>query len=102
MERGKRRSRGQWAQIVDEQERSGLSARAFCRRNSIGTGSFYLWRRRLRGDTVSRADGGAEEQKTFIDMGRIDSSGVELSAGEGPLVVTLALGAGVALTIRRG
>lgn len=46
MGRRQRRSQRQWEEIIGAQERSGLSARAYCKAESIGTASFYQWRRR--------------------------------------------------------
>ena len=101
MERNKKRNRREWAEIIDEQERSGQSARAFCQARSIGPASFYQWRRRLR-DDVSGTGSRTDEKGTFIDMGHIDPSGVSTSAGANPCVVTLDLGEGFKLTINRG
>jgi transposase-like protein len=37
-----------WQRIVREQQASGLSVAAFCRRRGLTQPSFYAWRRRLR------------------------------------------------------
>lgn len=103
MERRKRRGREEWLRIIDEQKQSGLSAAAYCREAGIGIGSFYQWRRRL-------ADVSAEETKSvresFIDMGRVGVNGSsveipEVRAGSS-LEVTLELGDGARLIVRRG
>jgi transposase-like protein len=36
-----------WELAMGEQKSSGLSVRAFCRREGLGEASFYSWRRRL-------------------------------------------------------
>ena len=72
MERHKRRSRGQWEELVGDQERSGLSAKDFCKGKTIGLASFYQWRGRLR-EKESRSKSGIESKGSFIDMGKIDS-----------------------------
>jgi len=41
------RSADAWRSFVHEQQRSGLSARAFCEANALGYASFINWRRRL-------------------------------------------------------
>jgi transposase-like protein len=49
-EKGSRRNRGKeqaWRAVLDRQRRSGLSIRAFCRREAISPASFYSWRREL-------------------------------------------------------
>jgi transposase-like protein len=37
-----------WRQLIDQWQRSGLSVRAFCRRQHLAAPSFYAWRRTLR------------------------------------------------------
>jgi len=41
-------ARDRWRRIIREQQASGLSAAAFCRRAGVSPWSFYSWRRRLR------------------------------------------------------
>ena len=36
-----------WRQLIVEQQRSGLSVSALCRRHGISEQSFYQWRKRL-------------------------------------------------------
>ena len=43
-----RRSREQWAQIVEQFERSGQSHDAFCAQQRLNVGSFRGWLYRLR------------------------------------------------------
>lgn len=45
-------------QILQQQEVSGLSIAAFCRRKDVSPPSFYSWRRRLR----------AEAPPTFVEL----------------------------------
>ena len=100
MERRTQRSRGQWEEIIGEQERSGLSARRFCQGKAIGLASFYQWRRLLR-DAVSGTDGGIDSRGSFIEMGHIGSSGVVAAPVVSPWVVTLDFGEGFTLTLQR-
>jgi transposase-like protein len=37
-----------WRRVLEEHRRSGLNARAFCRREGVSEASFYGWRRELR------------------------------------------------------
>ena len=37
-----------WRLVLEEHGKSGLSAREFCRRESISEPSFYSWRRKLQ------------------------------------------------------
>ena len=73
-----------WRGILERQAASGLTAAAFCRRESISQPSFYLWRRKLRedGEVASRSDSAvAKERRTPRERGaeilpvRIESSG---------------------------
>jgi hypothetical protein len=42
----------QWREWIAEQERSGWSARRFCKERGLSEGSFYAWRKRLRGQEL--------------------------------------------------
>ena len=42
-----RRSAAQWQALVEEQERSALSAPQFCKEKDLGYASFCQWRKRL-------------------------------------------------------
>ena len=42
------KAQARWAERIGEQEASGQTVRAFCRRQGIGEHSFYSWRKRLR------------------------------------------------------
>lgn len=61
MENGKSRQdqrierEAMWRRRIEEQPRSGMSIRAFCRREGMTEPSFYDWRRRLK--ESSRAAG---------------------------------------------
>ena len=43
-------ARERWRRRIDRWERSGLSAREFCRRAGVSQWSFYHWRRALDGN----------------------------------------------------
>jgi hypothetical protein len=38
----------QWRERIAEQQRSGMSARQFCKEQGLSEPSFYAWRKRLR------------------------------------------------------
>ena len=40
-------ARDRWRKVIRQQEASGLSAAAFCRRAGVSPWSFYSWRRKL-------------------------------------------------------
>ncbi len=37
-----------WRLVLDEYQRSGLTARAFCEQQGISAPSFYAWRRKIQ------------------------------------------------------
>ena len=94
-----RRGEKQWEKIILEQEKSGLSAKRFCHRESIGLSSFYQWRHRLSGGVS--LSGEKNEAPVFIDMGRIEGGGAERSSKRSSFEIALDLGDGVKLTLRR-
>ncbi|MFW6218256.1 MAG: IS66 family insertion sequence element accessory protein TnpA [Verrucomicrobiota bacterium] len=108
MKQRTRRGREEWKRRIDEQARSGLSAKRFCERESIELSSFYKWRSHLStSEGLARA---ADEESPFIDMGRIVgevAGGVPggVPGGEGAKSgweITLDLGDGIRLALRRG
>lgn len=64
-------SSSRWRGIIQQQQASGLSVAAFCRRAKLPPASFYTWRRKLR-DAV----GFAEVKITPEQAG--ETSGIEL------------------------
>lgn len=115
MEQRKKRGRREWLEIVNQQQGSGLSARAFCRAEDIGLVSFYQWRRRLRGQIAAAGNGTGEietagkigscgkteSRGVFLDLGQVASSGLGSAGGGGRWTVTLDLGEGLKLTLTR-
>ena len=55
MARSKRSTakREKWRQIIESQDASGLSVRAFCRQEGIHETRFYSWRRTLRDESAA-------------------------------------------------
>lgn len=41
-----------WRRVIQQQQASGLTVAAFCRREGLSEPSFYSWRQRLRGKTT--------------------------------------------------
>ncbi len=44
-----------WELVFEEHASSQMSVRAFCRRESLSEPSFYGWRRKLRGNDLSKS-----------------------------------------------
>lgn len=95
-----RRSVETWRELVDRQDRSGLSVQAFCRQERLNAWTFYGWRSRLRQRTTV-AEGRVvvrdqnREPSGFIDLG-------PLSGGLSRCEIRLDLGGGVVLQVVRG
>ncbi len=101
MKQSKRRSRGEWEEIVADQLGSGLSAAAYCRGKALGLASFYHWRRRIR-KMEPDSEGKIASAGSFIDMGQIDAAGGLSATVAKPWVVTVDMGEGFKLTLQRG
>jgi len=48
MSKSQRPGADEWRQIIDGQQRSGLTVSAYCLERGITQGSFYTWKRRFR------------------------------------------------------
>jgi len=87
-----RRSRGQWALLIDQQADSGLSVTDFCKQHQLGIASFYAWRRRLAtAKNPNAADTAADQEPRFVRL--------EARAAEGVQVITADFPGGVRLTL---
>ena len=49
----KRRGKGEWQQLIDEQAATGLSQKAFCGQRGIPLATFGYWKRKLRAEAAS-------------------------------------------------
>ena len=97
------RGRAGWEAIISKQEKSGLSARAYCVRESIDSGLFYKWRGRIRKDNPDLSTGAERLRETFIEVGKIIGAGGQTPSGrERPLEISMDFGEGFTLTVRRG
>ena len=100
MEQKKRLSRGEWEQLVGEQAKSGSSAKRFCEERSIGLASFYQWRSRIVG-SGTKSKNKVQSAGTFIDMGKMNTGKAPVETEAGGWNVTLNLGGGLKLELRR-
>lgn len=89
-----RRSRAEWAEIIEQQSQSGLTIRSFCEQNDIALASFGKWKHRLKKDPATNETGPMFEPVV------IDESQDSHSPKIGSSSVTLTLGANITLTIR--
>ncbi len=82
-----------WRQAVQRQATSGLTVRAFCRREDLAESNFYAWRRTIaRRDQEAKAQRGGKAKRpkpmpTFVPVAVNDRSeheaGVVLELGGG-------------------
>ena len=103
MGQGERRGREGWSEIIRGQEESGLSARAFCVRESINPTSFYKWRGRIRQEGLGRVAKSKGRRAEFIEVGEIGVQDFVLAKGsKHSMEVRLDFGDGFTVTVRRG
>ena len=99
----RRRSREQWALILQRYSTSGLDTRTFCAREGIGYASFCTWRRKLGQPATENEPvpaGSSSSAMPFIDLGALTPPGAMSSLM--PFTVELELGGHVVLRLRRG
>lgn len=79
-----RRTAEQWKQIIQEQQSSGLTQKAFCGMHNISLSSFSHWNRRLSAATDDNSTGWIDVTK---ELGGLSSSSagwkIELDLGNG-------------------
>lgn len=99
--KGIRRGEGHWRALLGRFARSGLSATAFCRGESVSTASLYRWRALLAapGRDVAHAAPSTPNSSGFLDLGALRGPGPEAQAGV--LDLKLDLGNGVVLHLVR-
>lgn len=85
-----RRTRSQWAELIEQWRASGQSARAFCRAQGLGYASFCQWRRRLDSETAEPAS----PAPGFVDLSALSGTG-------GRWQIVLSLGDGMELRLSR-
>jgi len=92
--RYQRLSAERWQALLDEQQHSGLSMRAFCKARGLTVSTFYGWKKRL-----SDADAtGASFERLFTALTPALS---QPTGPEGGWEIELDLGDGVCLRLRR-
>ncbi len=91
---GQRRSRQEWARLVEEWRRSRQGAREFCRQRGLKPTTFSWWRWKL--GQQSDADCGG-----WLEVARIESPPAAKAAGGGTELV-LILGEGIAIKVPVG
>ena len=89
----RRRSAGEWQELIARFERSGQTRKRFCGAEKLAPSTFDLWRRKVREQRTV----GNEEEAIFVELsGAQETTGCSTS-----WEVELDLGAGVVLRVRR-
>ncbi|MHB1155177.1 MAG: IS66 family insertion sequence element accessory protein TnpA [Eubacteriales bacterium] len=63
----KRLNQSDGQRLIDEQEASGLTQKAFCARAGISVATFGYWKRKLRSDAAAQPDGVASARSVSLD-----------------------------------
>ena len=75
----RRTSADRWRRILQQQQASGLTVAAFCRRAEISQPSFYAWRRKLRSEvTFAEVKVSPATPPKVADVATGEASGIEL------------------------
>ena len=93
---------GHWARIMRERVDSGLSIRAYCKENGIGTNVYHYWQRKLREAAAEQLTAAAHpEQQALVPSGWATVSPAEESVPEQTEGLTLRVG-GTEIEVRQG
>jgi transposase-like protein len=63
-----------WRMVLDEQAKSGLSIRAYCRQEGISEPSFYHWRRTIEERSAIVERGAVEPTDRLLQVHVVDST----------------------------
>jgi len=87
-----RRSAGDWREILERQQASGLSQAAFCQREGIALSTFARWKQRFD------ADARTDSEPVAGESGWVELPAVGLSTSA--WMIELDLGGGVCLRLK--
>jgi putative transposase len=75
-----------WSELIQQQQQSGLSVTAFCRKHSFSDQTFYNWRKRLAGSEPVRfalvaADSAAAAEQLPIELILVSGDRLRIAPG---------------------
>ena len=73
-----------WAELIRQQQQSGISVSAFCRDRGFSDQTFYNWRRRLAGGEPVRFALGAAGTATSADQSPIELQATDCALPPAP------------------
>jgi hypothetical protein len=86
-----------WRELVSQQEQSGLSVHAFCKRRDVTEASFYNWRKQLRnyatvGFALVDAQGKGSKPKAPVELVLATGDRVQIAPGADAATLRMVLG----------
>ena len=94
-QRNPRRRSAEWAQIIEQYQRSGLSVQAFCEQNNLVAVTLQKWKRRLLLPPVQSAN----NKPAFTPALRVSPSSAPAPIPSAGSSVNLRIGSLITLTI---
>jgi hypothetical protein len=77
-----------WRDVLRRQAKSGLSVRAFCRREKLAESNFYAWRRTIAKRDAERSSGGPTRGRRSIGKRDAEAKSPEKRPAFLPAIVT--------------
>lgn len=90
-----RRSEARWRRLIEEQERSGESVRAFAAARGLSAWSLYGWRSRL-----SRRPRSDPQARSLVPVEVVEAEGAD--AGHGAVGIEILVGGRTVVRVPRG
>lgn len=86
-----------WAELISQQEQSGLTVHAFCEQHGVTEASFYGWRKQLRGTApvgfaLVEAKGSGLKPGSAVELVLPTGERVQISAGTDAATLRMVLG----------
>ena len=91
-----RKTREQWAELIEQQQQSGLTILDFCQQYDVGFASFGKWKRRLSAATAQTARPSNKAVFTAVSVNRTPTP---TPVVQGAATITLNIGGEMTLTI---
>jgi len=94
MQRGKRKGKAEWSNIVKKFEASGLGPHQFCNQEGLSTSSFYKWLKQVRQSDPAQL----QNESPFIEVKSTATSPVQFNIKDDNNWITFATPSGCSLS----